>query len=173
MRFAHHPTAGMVLRRASWPIRPGRNSSVPPARPVSWARSPSQVSRRLAAIRAYSASRSAAGYTLEHSSSSPDTSVTAVRSPALRARRAPRAAHGRDRQLPHHVQGPVDHTPCDVTADQRDENCRAPSLPSSSMIIPAPSVKVSVMIRPKRISPRLEAGSRKRCLNEVRPIRSS
>src|SRR6187200_2897588 len=37
---------------------------------------------------------------------------------------------------------------------------RAPSRPSSWMISPAPSVNVSVMIRPNRTSPRLVAGSR-------------
>src|SRR4030095_15954028 len=47
---------------------------------------------------------------------------------------------------------------------------RAPPRPSSSMMIPAPSVKVSVMMSPNMISPRLSAGSRKRCMSDERVV---
>src|SRR5678815_3084344 len=48
-------------------------------------------------------------------------------------------------------------------------SCRAPSRPSFSTTMPAPRVKVSVMMRPNRTSARLVAGSRYRCMSEEWP----
>ena len=170
MRFAHHPTAGMELRLASWPIPPGRNSSMPPARPVSWASSPSKVSnagwrrfvRTALDVPKHWLHFRAVVQLVGHHSTAVRSSVTPRTTCPKRSNR-PRSNHSPTRYkapsiTPHAMLQPMSAI----------SNCRAPSLPSSSMIIPAPSVKVSVMMRPKRISARLVAGSRYRCIRDDR-----
>ena len=61
----------------------------------------------------------------------------------------------------HDIEGGVDHAPGDIAAQSRDEQERNESR-SRPAITLAPSVQVSTMISPNRISARLSAGSRKR-----------
>ena len=60
----------------------------------------------------------------------------------------------------HDVEGGVDDAPGDVAAQRRDEAASATNSRSMPAITLAPSVQVSTMISPNRISARLSAGSR-------------